>query len=351
MRFFGTHNQLPVQVAMAESFLQLDANEQSQIYRALSPQLSRSPAVLEKDVWVCWVLQTLFTMPGRLPMAFKGGTSLSKVFGAIARFSEDVDITLDYRGLDPSFDPFAAGTSKTQQKKFSEALKAFVRDHAQSMVVPHFQTRLTAEFASNEYRVEVSDDGELLRVHYPSVLALPGDYLANSVLIEFGGRNITEPNEDHEISPDIAEFIPDLVFPSSTVSVLSPARTFWEKATLMHVESQRGLLRPNADRLSRHWYDLVMLADLDIGLAALQNRALLLDVVKHKKVFFNTSYANYDDCLTGKLRLLPDEAGLASLAQDYQRMIDSGMFVGVPPAFTQITQRLHSLEIDINKPQ
>ena len=99
---------------MPESFLHLEAREQSQIYRALAPQLARSPAVLEKDVWVCWVQKTLFTMPGRLPMAFKGGTSLSKVFGAIARFSEDVDITLDYRGLDSSFDPFGADVSKTR---------------------------------------------------------------------------------------------------------------------------------------------------------------------------------------------------------------------------------------------
>ena len=101
---------------MPESFLHLEREEQSQIYRALAPQLARSPVVLEKDVWVCWVLQTLFTMPDRLPMAFKGGTSLSKVFGAIARFSEDVDITLDYRGLDGTFDPFAAGVSRNRKR-------------------------------------------------------------------------------------------------------------------------------------------------------------------------------------------------------------------------------------------
>ena len=121
---------------MPEVFLQLDNKEQSQIYRALAPQLARSPVVLEKDVWVCWVLQTLFSMPGRLPMAFKGGTSLSKVFGVIARFSEDVAITLDYRGLDSSFDPFAAGVSKTRLKKFSEDVKSFVRDHAFDVVAP-----------------------------------------------------------------------------------------------------------------------------------------------------------------------------------------------------------------------
>jgi hypothetical protein len=167
---------------MPESFLHLKAQEQSQIYRAL-----------EKDVWVCWVLQALFTMPGRLPIAFKGGTSLSKVFGAIARFSEDVDITLDYRGLDGSFDPFAEGVSRNRLKKFSEDLKSFVRDHAHGVVAPHFQKTLAAEFDAGAFQLEVSDDSEQLRVHYPTVLEAPGDYVGNSVLIEFGGRNITAP--------------------------------------------------------------------------------------------------------------------------------------------------------------
>jgi predicted nucleotidyltransferase component of viral defense system len=148
-----------------ESFLQLDPVEQSQIYRALGPQLSRSPVVLEKDVWVCWALQALFTMPGRLPMAFKGGTSLSKIFGAIERFSEDLDVTLDYRGLDDTFDPFATGISKNRLRKFGDSLKSFVCDHTHRVVAPHYQRRLAAEFATEGYRVEVSDDGERLRVH------------------------------------------------------------------------------------------------------------------------------------------------------------------------------------------
>ncbi len=338
---------------MPESFLHLSPAEQSQIYRALGPQLSRAPVVLEKDVWVCWVLQTLFTMPGRLPMAFKGGTSLSKVFAAIARFSEDVDITLDYRGLDSSFDPFAAGVSNSQLRKFSDKLKSFVRDHTHGVVVPHFKERLTAEFGADFHskhgRIEVSEDGEQLRVPYPSALDTSGNYVGNSVLIEFGGRNITEPNQDHVVRPGIAEHVPALEFPSSLVSVLSPQRTFWEKATLMHVECQRGEFRASAERLSRHWYDLDMLADLDHGRAALANRDLLIDVVKHKKVFYNTSYANYDACLAGKFRLLPDDAVLAALGDDFQRMIDAGMFIGDPPGFDAIVQRLRALEVAINQ--
>ena len=250
---------------MPESFLHLEREEQSQIYRALAPQLARSPVVLEKDVWVCWVLQTLFTMPDRLPMAFKGGTSLSKVFGAIARFSEDIDITLDYRGLDGTFDPFAEGVSRNRLKKFSEDLKSFVRDHAHGVVAPHFKKMLATEFSADAFRLEISDDGEQLRVHYPTVLEKSGDYVGNSVLIEFGGRNITEPNEVHVVRPDIAEHVAELEFLQPTVSVLSPARTFWEKATLMHVECQREEFRTGAERLSRHWYDLAMLADIEHG--------------------------------------------------------------------------------------
>lgn len=333
---------------MPESFLHLKAQEQSQIYRALAPQLARTPAVLEKDVWVCWVLETLFTMPDRLPMAFKGGTSLSKVFGAIARFSEDVDITLDYRGLDASFDPFAEGVSRSRLKKFSEDLKSFVRDHAHGVVAPHFQRMLADEFDAEAFQLEVSDDGEQMRMHYPSVLEAPGNYVGSSVLIEFGGRNITEPNEEHEVRPDIAEYVAELDFPRSTVSVLSPARTFWEKATLMHVECQRDKFRAGAERLSRHWYDLSMLADLAHGQAAVADRALLADVVNHKKVFYNASYANYDACLTGQFRLLPGNAALAALRDDFQRMIGAGMFIGEPPAFDAIVDRLRALETAIN---
>jgi hypothetical protein len=334
---------------MPEPFLHLDAQEQSQIYRALAPQLARTPLVLEKDVWVCWVLQTLFTMPGRLPMAFKGGTSLSKVFRAIARFSEDVDITLDYRGLDGSFDPFAAGVSGNQLKKFSAGLKSFVRRHAHDVVAPHFRKMLATEFKSDGFRLEISDDGEQVRIHYKSVLNTPGDYVGNSALIEFGGRNITEPNEEHEIRPDIADLVPELDLPRAHVRVLSPARTFWEKATLMHVECQRGEFRTGADRLSRHWYDLAMLADLAHGQAALADRALLIDVVKHKKVFYNASYANYDACVAGQFRLIPDDAAMASLRDDFQRMIDAGMFIGEPPEFARILKRLRELELLLNQ--
>ena len=333
---------------MAETFLRLPLAEQAEILNGLAPELGRASVVLEKDVWVCWVLQQLFQMPGRLPMAFKGGTSLSKVFDAINRFSEDVDVTLDYRGFGSDIDPFDAKTSKSQIKKLSDSLKGFVRDHAHGVVSPYFTEQLRAQSESEHARIEISDNGEELRIYYPSALDSTHGYVSNSVLIEFGGRNITEPNAEHKVRPCIADRLPQLHMPSAMVTVLSPARTFWEKATLIHVECHRPDLKADAHRQSRHWYDLALLADHDIGSQALADRALLADVVKHKKVFFGASYANYDACHSGGLRLLPDQRPLDAVGGDLRAMIDAGMFYGERPSFDKIVERLRALEREIN---
>lgn len=335
---------------MAESFLHLPAAEQSQILRALAPQLDRPAFVLEKDVWVCWVLQHLFTMPGRLPMAFKGGTSLSKVFKAIERFSEDVDITLDYRHLNASTDPLQPGLSGRQLRQISDELKAFVQQHAHEKIGPYFSELLAHPFGAGEGRLELSENGEAVRIHYPSVLEESTGYVSSSVLLELGGRNITEPNALHTIRPDIADYVADLELPVAQATVLVPERTFWEKATLMHVECNRGELRANSARLSRHWYDLARLADMEIGQRALADRALLANVIRHKKIFYNAAYANYDACLARQLRLVPDASGLMALASDYGRMREAGMFIGEPPGFDAIVARLRTLEAETDWP-
>ncbi|WP_409523201.1 nucleotidyl transferase AbiEii/AbiGii toxin family protein [Nitrincola sp. MINF-07-Sa-05] len=130
--------------------------------------------------------------------------------------------------------------------------------------------------------------------------------------------------------------------------MLSPERTFWEKATLIHVECNRGLLKENAKRLSRHWYDLVMLSQHTSGQTAIQNRALFEDVVRHKKVFFKSSYANYDACLKNQLRLLPEKETLNGLRIDYEKMISAGMMYQTPPTFEEIVNSIRHLEQDIN---
>ncbi len=108
---------------VADAFLQLSPEEQADILQTRAGKLGQRAEHLEKDVWICWVLQGLFGMPGRLPMAFKGGTSLSKVYGAIRRFSEDVDVTVEYKSLDQSIDPFDPTISRTARDKYTEILK------------------------------------------------------------------------------------------------------------------------------------------------------------------------------------------------------------------------------------
>lgn len=325
--------------------MKLPESDQADILNAVAHQLKKEPVVLEKDIWVCWALQALFTMPGRLSMAFKGGTALSKVYNIIERFSEDIDITLDYRGF---VDEIKGELSKSAVKKLGEQLKKFVANHSKTVVKPYFEKLLAEQFPGRKHSVDLSEDGEKLRIYYPSVLAQQlGSYLASNVLIEFGGRNITEPNEQHIVRPYVTEVVPDLDFPEASVTVLAIARSFWEKATLIHVECNRTEFKVSAERLSRHWYDMSCLHKSGRARAAIADRALLADVIKYKKLFYDASYANYDDCLASALKLLPGSAFIDALEKDFQQMLEAGMFYGTP-SFAEIINDIRELEALIN---
>lgn len=325
--------------------MKLPESDRVDILNAAAQQLNKSPVVLEKDIWVCWALQALFTMPNRLPMAFKGGTALSKVHNIIERFSEDIDITLDYRGF---IDEMRGDLSKSAIKKLGEQLKKFVANHSKMVVKPYFENILAEQFPVQGHSIDLSEDGEKLNIYYPSAFKeLPGRYLASNVLIEFGGRNIIEPNEQHVIKPYVAEVLTELEFPKATVTVLAMARSFWEKATLIHVECNRSEFRASAERLSRHWYDMSCLHRSGRAQSAIADRALLSDVIKYKKLFYNSSYANYDDCLDSSLKLMPQGSLITALEKDFQQMREAGMFYGTP-SFEEIIKDILELEILIN---
>ena len=335
---------------MPESFLQLPPDVRGNILERASIELEREAIILEKDLWLCWTLQTLFSMPNAHPMAFKGGTSLSKVYGVISRFSEDVDITLDYRAFDDDFDPFAEGASRNAIKKFSERLRGYVLEYSTGVIVPYIDARMKTLYKQEQYRIDVSEDGEKVWVRYPSVINdnADGQYLENSILVELGGRNVIDPNERRMVRPDISAVTTDLDLPACEVLVFSPERTFWEKAVLMHVQSNRQILKAKAYRLSRHWYDLHRLAGQASGKAALDNHGLLADVVRHNQVFFRASYANYEACLNGEFRLIPDKGAIAELRADYDNMVSTGMIYAEPPAFDEIIDGLREIEHEIN---
>jgi hypothetical protein len=337
---------------MSESYLRLSKKERNEILTSLSPVIGLTSELIEKDIWICWSLEKLFSMPNQIPMAFKGGTTLSKIYNVIQRFSEDIDITIDYKGLKPEIDPFDRQLSKTAQKKLGAALKASVKKYVKEIVYPHYEDIFTKEIENEQGKIILEDQEDNvvnIKIQYPSALEENNDtYIQNIVLLEFGGRNTTEPSENHSVEPIISKNIPNLLFPSAVAKVLSPIRTFWEKVTLIHVECNKNNMKANVDRLSRHWYDLSRLSQHAIGKKAIKDTTMLENVVNHKKIFFNSSHANYDACLNKKIKLIPENYLLNQLELDFNEMKKAKMFYGEQPSFQEILNKLHILEDELN---
>ena len=325
-------------------FLDLTADDQRDVYRAMSAQLNRPAEYLEKDVWLCWTLDVLFRMSDVPGMAFKGGTSLSKVYGAIQRFSEDLDITLNPYALATDFDPFPAETTGGQRAKLGERLRSRTREVVAEGILPILTDAIAAVGGTVLANV---DEAATLHVHYASVLGAGDEsYARPQVILEFGGRNETTPAQRHTITADMAPALPLLSFPSATIDVLSAARTFWEKATLIHAHNSKPQGKDLAERQSRHWSDLAMLADTEIGATALADRALLADVIRVKEIHFRTATTQYSHVIGGRARLVPKGQTRKTLADDYAAM--ESMFIGTPRPFEEILTRLAALETLIN---
>jgi len=327
---------------MSNEFLKFSHNKKYQILVDAEPALGIKPYYLEKDVWICWVLKELFSLPKK--MAFKGGTSLSKCFGLIDRFSEDVDVTIDFREFFPNLD--LSKESKNALKTKRERIKDEVNKYVVNTVIPRLQQSFSTEFNDTlRYKFE---DGEKLYIYYPTVFEPKvDDYVKNNVLIEFGGSNKTEPNEEQIVKPYLD--LEGIILPIAKVLVYSPLRTFWEKVTLIHVECHRGRLTEAPDRLSRHWYDLAKLSKSWLRSDALRDKALLNDVLQVKKAFFNASYANYDKCDNNEFCLIPKDDEIDKLKTDYLNMIEAGMFLNEPEEFHVVIEELGLLQGLLNR--
>lgn len=331
------------------SYFELLQQEQAEILMTMAGRLGKRPATLEKDIWLSKVLEVLFGLPAAQdkPMAFKGGTSLSKVFNAIQRFSEDIDVTVNFQhlGQDLAEQVGVRKLSNSERQKLDLALKAALYEHIKDRLVPGLQLGLNSVGA----KVEIDPDNpEKVWVRFPSVVAQSTDYLKPGVLLEFGGRNATDPSDVHIVRPDVADHVAAIEFPEARVNTLSPSRTFWEKATLIHVACHRETQRANPDRESRHWYDLAQLSKHAIGVQSLADIALMDDVLTIKRVFFNSGYANYDLCESGKFKLVPEGAVLEALREDYNQMVAWGMFDGSAPTFDEVLADVSTAQQRIN---
>jgi hypothetical protein len=305
-----------------------------------------NPAIVEKDFWVCWILKHLFEEPTlKTQMVFKGGTSLSKVFGLIDRFSEDIDLVLDWRllGYDQAGanDPYQVITSKTQQSRQNQEMNARAVAYIRDTLLAQLNL-LFSPISGIVTKID-EDDSHTVNVFYPA--AFEAGYIRPAVRLEIGPLASWVPSSSHSIKAYAAQAFPG-AFPNPDFEVIAidAERTFWEKATILHQEAHRPGAIPA--RYSRHYYDLYKLSESPIRRAALSDLALLKSVVAFKERFYYSSWARYDLAVPGSFRLSPPDSQLPALERDYRAMRE--MFYREPPTFGAILAGLTSLEHEIN---
>jgi len=327
--------------------------DRAALFQETATRMGPAPAIIEKDFWVCWSLSRLFAAPGRQPaMLLKGGTSLSKAYGAIERFSEDIDLSLDRHdlGFTGDRDPENA-TSRSAAQRLVEALQQscvrYLTDEFLPATIRDFEAVLDPVNSGWSLDIDPDDPQTILFAYPPSEPAGHGMYVRPIVRLEFGARSDLWPASDAEIRPYAAEQFPDAFqTPTCTAHVLEARRTFWEKATLLHAEFHRPTVRPGADRLSRHYYDLVQLSNTSIYQEALADQDLLTRVADHKGRFFPVGWARYDEARPGRLRLVPHPELRTMLEADYGAMQE--MIFGKPPSSASIIRRLEEVEAQVN---
>lgn len=324
-----------------ESVAQLSSAERRELFAETAVVKGMTPAVVEKDFWVCWTLGRLFAHPdlSRLLM-FKGGTSLSKVFKLVERFSEDIDLILDWRVVVGKVDPQAI-RSATKQEVLNKTIDAKAADYISGEMLP-----MISGVVDPVCRCELAaDDRHALNVIYPA--AFPDAYLRPEVRLEIGPLAAWMPYDKFRIQSYAAEVFPQIFkHADCAVQAIRAERTFWEKATILHHEANRPADNPQPLRYSRHYYDLVMMAASPVKDTALADLALLADVVEFKQRFYPRGWAQYDQATPGTFKLMPSKHVLATVKRDYAQM--RNMIFGRYPDFDEIMTVLQALEHEIN---
>ena len=342
------------------SFATLPAPERALILNQVAGRLDVVPVIVEKDFWVCWALGRIFETPEISPhVVFKGGTSLSKVYGVTQRFSEDIDLAVSPQALRFSEQTLNEAPSATQRRKRVEALFAECERCVEQRFKPALEASLRVALGPPplegddwlKYALDSQAGTPNLLFNYPSALPQAGGYIAKQVKLEFGALTNQQPTAPQRVAAmlalapgaALAEAFDDL---NVGVIALALERTFWEKATILHAEFHRPPELPIRDRFARHYADFAALwrhASRDAAMARLD---LLRGVVQHKSRYFASSWAHYDTAKRGSFRLVPPAERLSALTQDYDEM--RLMFITPPLDFTEVLDTLAAAEQTLN---
>lgn len=331
----------------------LRARDRRDAFNAAAEALGASAQAIEKDFWVCRAIDAMFTGFGssaRPKLYFKGGTSLSKGYGLIKRFSEDIDIVVSRRGLlIPDADDPLSQASTTKRKKATEV----AMERCCAFVSGRMRSKLAKILAMCRIELDAEDkDGCTLQILYPSLLD-PNGYIAPWVKIEVGARGAITPCAERAIEPYVQSVLAggwDLS--TSAVAMIEAERTFLEKALILHGNHCRMRDNPNwkpSDRnhMARHYYDVAMMRDTKIGYVAMRDDLLLEDVRQTKIRMFPAPADKLNEAKRGAILLTP-QAGLRRLIQtDYDAM--AGMMFHDPPEFEWVMAQINLAEAAINK--
>jgi len=321
----------------------LSVDERNELFKETASLMNTTNAIVEKDFWVVWTLNKLFS-DDRLNkiLMFKGGTSLSKVFNLIGRFSEDIDLILDWREV-TNLNPLDAQASKNKQVKFNEQInenaKVYIKDKLLPIISEILSSQCTCEF-------DIDKKGNyFVNINYPS--AFTDSALRPKILLEIGPLASWLPSESFEIESFVATEFPQLFKETKcTVNAIVAKRTFWEKATILHQEANRIKEKRIPIRHSRHYYDLAQMVQSDVKDEALRDLRLLEDVVVFKQKFYMSAWAKYEDAKIGTFKILPPESRYKELKDDYTSM--RSMIFDKYLEFDEIISILKDLENEIN---
>jgi hypothetical protein len=321
--------------------IELSNEEREQLFTEAATKISATPVIVEKDFWVVWVLDKIFK-DARLNkiLMFKGGTSLSKVFNLIGRFSEDIDLILDWREVTKE-DPCKDKESKNKQVKFNQQVNENAIVYIKETLLPIVQ-----DLVAPTCNCKIDEDNPFnINISYPATFK--DGYLRNEILLEIGPLASWTPSDTFEISAYVVDTFPTL-FEQHTckVNAILAKRTFWEKATILHQEANRSKDKKLPIRYSRHYYDLAMMAKSSVKDEALSDMDLLEQVVDFKLKFYPATWAKFEEAKVGTLKLIPSDIHVKDLEKDYRAM--ENMIFDKKLTFEEILSILKNLEDEIN---
>ncbi len=336
-----------------QGFLDLSMERRRAACEEVQARMRLRAASVEKDFWVCWTLRELFNLPEIGPrLTFKGGTSLSKAWKLIERFSEDIDVVIDrdFLGYGGDASPEAA-PSRKKRRQILDALRASCQQHIRESLAPALSARIAQALGAQGWALEsdpADADGQTLLFRYPAAFD-GGGYVAPVVKIELGARSDIDPAEAPYIEPYLAQTFPDLLGDSRfAVRTLAARRTFWEKAMLLHEETYRPAAKRRGRFLSRHYYDLWSMIRQGVAEQAVADAGLFERIAAHREVFFRYNWMDYSTLRPGTLRLIPPPERRAAWEQDYAAMREA-MFFGETPEFAEILQTVGDFEKLFNR--